>query len=183
MRATSFLLLLLAFDLGQARPEDDPVLRGREMSLQGFAKIVLPPPIVGEAFPGLNSNSPEVLHREAERLQLIADNSRRLAIEFFLSEFSLGQSRQARIIKMALEALTTSGLFESRVILPKWVAWWSKSNKPVPYDTRLDADRFMAYAIERLHGRLVDTSDILELEKDLDSLYVDELLRNGSSIG
>lgn len=173
MKNLFFFSCLSVFVVVLARPDDDPVLRGSELSLRDISRLLTPKFDLIDPLAGLTSNAPDVLHRNAARLQKIADDTRKSILKQFWPEHSAGNSRIARLLEIGRKAISARELVENRVYVAEWKEWWSKFNKPVPYDTRLDADQFMAYLIQRLHGRLSDTADFLQFEKNLDEKYRD----------
>lgn len=173
MKLSLCVLSLCVFAIGQTNSNEDLALRGAELSREYFLKIVAPKPFEGDPLGDLRPNSPEVLHRTATYLQNNADDIRQLLSTVDVLSVPIANTRQARILKMSFAALLDLKLIESRVFLPQWVKWWDSKNKLIPFDTRLDADRFAAYAIERMHGRLSDKVD--QFEQIFDEQYLEAL--------
>lgn len=172
--------------MGQTKPEEDPVHRGDVLVLEHFFKVNLPKPTSVDVLANLRPDSPELLHRTAIRLQNSANSARRfLSNENVLSHL-VAKTRQSRLLKMACVTILDPKLTESRVFLPQWVKWWNSKNNPIPYDTRLDVDRFVAYVIEQIHDDLSKAAD--QFEQDFDERYrvfltKQEVLRASSALG
>lgn len=111
------------------------------------------------------------LLKEAIRLQNAADEMRHFAIKLYKPGVAIAPSVGARLLKMAQVAFICPTLIESKVFVPQWAKWWSEWNDSVPFDTRLDADRFIAYVLSRLHHRIFGSEHVLEFEERLDQQY------------
>lgn len=171
MNASLLFLILKVFAVAQSSTDEDPVHRGPAMLPKDFFRVTLPPPEFVDPVAGLDPRAPEVMHRIASELQRVADGTRQVVSTALWAETDIAKSQFARFFYMGQQALLDPRLIENRVFVPQWAEWWGESHRAVPYDTRLDADRFVAYLVERAHGRILTTADITNFENKLDEQY------------
>lgn len=155
-----------------AIPEDDPVLRGEELPLTFFHKKLPFVPDPKDPAVGLTKSAAEALIKEARRLKMKAQKEVELVKVLYVPNEPLDDTVPGRLLQIAAEAVTNPQLLENREFVPMWAVWWQKSHKLIPYDMRLDAERFLGYIMDRLSNRLVKASSLLAFERDFDEEYV-----------
>lgn len=167
-----FVILLfysvLRLGFGSVVTDEDPVHRGSEILPKNIHQRVLP--TFGKAadpLGGLDPGSPEILHRNALQLSEQAQKLREaISLTFNRNEPS-GFSRLDQLVHMASTAVLYPSLGENTILAKRWAAWWHKTHGRIPFDTRLDADQFLAYALARKRGDIASTSSINRFESTL----------------
>lgn len=148
---------------------EDPVLRGGELPISEFDVILPPRFVASDKLAGLDVRAPEVYQ---QKLKLGAQALRRLAERQFCSGVLPKPTREGRLLQMAFESVVDPSSRASQRVIKLWKAWWDKTFPEIPYDSRLDADRFLEYILARLHGVIKSTGEIDSFEKAADEAYL-----------
>lgn len=173
MKLKLLCFLLSGFNMVIGYPDDDPVLRA-ELIPQSELSLALPASSADDTDPlaDLVSSSPEVLHRDAQRLQEAAKRDLSFAKKVLHESALVDRTQPGRLLLLAAHAIEDPALLENTVLVRKWASWWFNAHKPVPYDTRLNAERFLTYVVDRLFDRSNPTSEEMHFDKELDHEYV-----------
>lgn len=183
MNLHTLFCLLSGFEIILAFFEEDPVQRGMELPPSYFnRKFDFSIAKDADPYAGLGPTSPEVLHREAKQLQEVAERDLLFAKKVYHNENLLDRSQEGRLLIIAATALEDPALFESTVLVPRWVSWWQKTHKPDPFDTRLPAERYLAYVVDRAFMRVTYASDEMQFDKELDGIFVREKQKEFASL-
>lgn len=76
-----------------------------------------------------------------------------------------------RFLKIAILALKWNATRLQIETVHSWKAWWYSFNKEIAFDTRNLFERFAAYVLDRIAGKIPDTAKILLFEQRLDATY------------
>lgn len=155
-----------------AIPDDDPVLRGKELLQSQLQKTFPLMHLQGDLSSDLTPNSPEIVRRKADQLKMKAIQEVNLVKLLYIPHEPLDDTVPGRLLQLAAEAVINPELLENMKFVPKWVAWWKESHRPIPYDTRLDAVRFLGYIMDRIFNRIALKRNIFVFEKNLDKEYI-----------
>lgn len=174
MRLSFVLFLYGAFRLvsGSLVADEDLVHRGSEILPKNIHQRVLPtfaePP---DPLGGLDSRAPEILRRNASQLIEMAQKTRELLATTYDSTAPSKLTPIKRLVQMASRAVLDPTLGANLILAKRWSAWWHRTHRKNPYDTRLNADQFLAYALARMRGEIVATDSINVFEVALDEDY------------
>lgn len=101
---------------------------------------------------GLNWDAPEVLVRDARRMQAKAESY--LKPEF--AELFIGQTPAPDALNILFQVATYAANNPNQVdaakVVRSWSEWWDRSHPRIQYDTRSDAQRFLVYIVDRREG-------------------------------
>lgn len=148
---------------------EDPVHRGKAMEQHEFYRRIFPPQPMGDASAELSPNY-ELLHQQAIHLKMEAKRER-WAIEEWNKQGLLDNLNENEPFAIAAKALLRPSLVENTVFVQKWAAWWRNIQRPNPFETRLDAERYLMYVYDRIYSRIPDHPAIVLFEDELISEY------------
>lgn len=113
----------------------------------------------------------KVLTERALRLSVRAKEARARAQCNYTEDFDIASSSKRRLVQLALCAINDCDEAQ-KLLVDEWASWWDSINVTVPFDERLNVDRFLVYARARLDDKLIATPEIIEFERKLDLKYV-----------
>lgn len=133
-KSLSAILSLLIYSIVQVSVADKPQeLQNEDDASFNNAMANMDP------LAGLNRNSPEILVRDARRMQTRADSY--LEPEF--AEQYMGQYPTHEPLNLlfgvAISAANDPEQLDDAEVVRRWSQWWAKSEPRNPYDTRTDA--------------------------------------------
>lgn len=85
----------------------------------------------------------------------------------------LGLDWSEKLYNLAVVAVKCPKDIDASLTAQKWAKWWHTENPANPFDLRSDADKFLAYAVQRNSGKIVTTAKNANVEfillRDYDS--------------
>lgn len=103
----------------------------------------------------------------AKYLRYFAEETRRLNIDKYPDLYDPEISPLECLTRLAILASKPSATAEQITFVDEWADWWDYTHANIPHDSRSNADRLLAYTIERKTQYLKPTLNAAVYEADL----------------